>query len=402
MAGRRPPAAPPDGKPLACVEITGPGIALSTSLVLASLLLTTGAAAGRVEAAEPPGLPAPVRTKHRSVTIPFRLPASQDPDADATPQRVVLNVSKDLGGSWSVAGETGPTAGSFSYTADVDGEYWFRLRAIDRKGRSRGGEGPDIRVIVDAAGPRLAARVWKGADGAIVCRYAAADDSLRLESLVLEYRGPQDREWKSVAADAVLAREAPAHLVGESIWWAGEKVDQLAVRITVADASGNHTERKFSLEQTDPRIDQAALAKEIGVPALPEQSAESFAADAPSSETARPSESASKFPDVSPRASAAGAWPAQAATWPPHEHVPTAPRPAAPTPAPHSEPRAAAAAGLLPRSDEAEARRRQARTVTIADPLAAAGISQPDSQGQTLAYRGRPLQLSRSRRFSWD
>jgi len=340
-------------------------------------------------AAESPGLPPPVRTKHRTFTIPFRLPASKDPDADAATQRVVLNVSKDLGASWSAAGETAPAAGSFSYTADVDGEYWFRLRAIDRKGRSRGGEGPDIRVIVDAAGPRLAARVWKGADGEIVCRYAAADDSLRLDSLVLEYRGPEDRGWKSVAADAVLAREAPAHLVGESIWWAGEKIEKLAVRIAVADASGNRTERTYSLQQADPAVDQAALAREIGVPALPEQSVESVIADA-----APPAES---LVEANSRPTEAGAWPAEAAPWPP-----TAPRPTSPTPPTEPEPRAPAAAGLLPRTAEAEARRSQTRTVSVGDPLSAAGISRSSGQGQQLEYRGRPLQLSRSRRFSWD
>ena len=240
---------------------------LAAGAVAAAFVLASIAAAQAPT--EAPGLPPVVRTNNRTFAIPFRLPKSQDPDADATPQRVVLDVSKDLGGTWSAAGESSPTAGSFTYTADVDGEYWFRLRAIDRKGRSRGGEGPDIRVLVDAAGPRLAARLWKGPDGEIVCRYAAADDSLRLDSLVVEYRGKEDRGWKSVAADAVLARETPAHLVGETIWWAGEKVEQLIVRIAISDRSGNQTVRQFSLEPVDPRVDQAVLAKELGVPPLP-------------------------------------------------------------------------------------------------------------------------------------
>ena len=106
--------------------------------------------------AEGPGerarLPELVRTKHRSFSIPFRLPAAQD--ADAAPQRVSLSVSKDLGGTWEAAGDVAPSAGAFTYQGGADGEYWFRLRAIDRKGRARGGEGPDMRVLLDAAGPR--------------------------------------------------------------------------------------------------------------------------------------------------------------------------------------------------------------------------------------------------------
>ena len=218
-----------------------------------------------------PGLPELVRTKERTFAIPFRIPKSDDPDADAVAQKVVLNVSTDLGISWQTAGEAAPTATSFTYRAETDGEYWFRLRAVDKKGRSRGGEGPDIRVLVDAAGPRLAGRVWKGTDGEIVCRYAAADDSLKLESLKVEYRGPADSGWKSVAAQAILARESPAHLVGEEIWWAGDKVAAMTVRIAIADSSGNQTVKQFSLEPTDPGIDQTVLAKEIGVPPLPEQ-----------------------------------------------------------------------------------------------------------------------------------
>jgi flagellar M-ring protein FliF len=52
--------------------------------------------------------------------------------------------------------------------------------------------------------------------------------------------------------------------VGETIWWAGEKVEQLIVRIAISDRSGNQTVRQFSLEPVDPRVDQAVLAKELG------------------------------------------------------------------------------------------------------------------------------------------
>ncbi len=363
------------------------------------------AAAGWVSAQtlpEAPGLPPLARTNNRTFAIPFRLPKSQDPDADATPQRVVLNVSKDLGATWSAAGESAPTAGSFTYSADVDGEYWFRLRAIDRKGRSRGGEGPDIRVLVDAAGPRLAARLWKGSDGEIVCRYAAADDSLRLDSLVVEYRGKEDRGWKSVAADAVLARETPAHLVGETIWWAGEKVEQLVVRIAISDQAGNQTVRQFSLEPTDPRVDQTALAQELGVPPLPAQAAVTddllpTAAPAaapfdPASPTATPPTTTSVL------APAAGAWPAEASRW--SSDAPEAGQVTAASPRQAS--RTPSAAGLLPRSDDEPPRRSPARPVSTNDPLTAAGITRPAAEGQPLEYRGRPLHLARSRRFAWD
>lgn len=381
---------------------------------MAALLLTPQAprpasAAGLADAA---GLPPVTRTKHRTFAIPFRLPESKDPDADATPQRVILNVSKDLGATWASAGETSPSAGRFTYTADVDGEYWFRLRAVDTKGRSRGGEGPDIRVLVDAAGPRLAARLWKGPDGEIICRYAATDDSLRLDSLVLEYRGPEDRGWKRVAADAVLARETPAHLVGEAIWWAGEKVDQLVARIEITDESGNRTERKFSLEPTDPRVDQAALAAELGVPALPGRSEPSGSFSDPVAQSGRDDAFGPLAPDGGFDAAGSsvltrgepGSWPAESATWNDRDPTrgPARPResdvPASADPPP---PRIASAAGLLPRADDAPGRR-VARPVSATNPLAAAGIVRSGDAGGPLEYRGRPLHLARGRRFAWD
>jgi hypothetical protein len=380
--------------------------------------------AGAASLPDAQGLPPLVRTNNRSFTIPFRLPESQDPAADAATQRVILNVSKDLGSTWAAAGETAPTAGSFTYMAELDGEYWFRLRAVDRKGRSRGGEGPDIRVLVDAAGPRLAARLWKGPDGEIVCRYAATDGSLRLDSLVLEYRGQEDRGWKSVAADAVLARESPAHLVGEAIWWAGEKVEQLSVRIAISDEAGNQTVRQFPLEPSDPRVDQATLAQELGVPPLPGQSDDNsdalrgndgggleadrdLALTAPATVSAGPGTDAGAIGSVLTREGGSG-WPAESAAWndrPAAAGSRTAANRQGSTRNVTAQPRnrTASAASLLPRADDTPPRHGVARPASApVDPLAAAGITQPAVDGQPLAYRNRPLHLARSRRFAWD
>ena len=337
-----------------------------------------------------PGLPELVRTKERTFAIPFRIPKSDDPDADAVAQKVVLNVSTDLGISWQTAGEAAPTATSFTYRAETDGEYWFRLRAVDKKGRSRGGEGPDIRVLVDAAGPRLAGRVWKGTDGEIVCRYAAADDSLKLESLKVEYRGPADSGWKSVAAQAILARESPAHLVGEEIWWAGDKVAAMTVRIAIADSSGNQTVKQFSLEPTDPGIDQTVLAKEIGVPPLPEQQ--------PTADQG-PSSAGVTIASLTPAVPAAGAgtWSAEsAAPW--SDGQPKAASVASPSAAGSGRsvlvrPAYPSAAGMLPQAEPRPTPQRQ--------PLGDTGIAQ-SATGNALEYRGRPLQLTNSRRFVWD
>ena len=340
------------------------------------------------EAPSQPGLPELVHTKHRTFAIPFRIPKSEDPDAEAAPQKVVLNVSTDMGVTWLSAGEAAPTATSFSYRAETDGEYWFRLRAVDKKGRSRGGEGPDIRVLVDAAGPRLAGRVWKGSDGEIICRYAAADDSLKLESLKVEYRGPGDNGWKTVAAQAVLARESPAHLVGEEIWWAGEKVTTLTVRVTIADSSGNAATKQFTLEPSDPGIDQAALAKEIGVPALPVQ---------PFSDTGQAATAmtlpAPSAPPTAPTDSPPGWSPESAGAWADGQPASPPALPSAPGRSVLVRPATTSTTAMLPQAPHDAAPKRR--------PLGDTGIAQ-SATGNALEYRGRPLQLTKSRRFAWD
>jgi hypothetical protein len=366
------------------------GIAIAVAVALvASLGMLTPPPAVAEGPAEQPRLPELVRTKHRTFSIPFRLPAAQQ-EADAAPQRVVMSVSKDLGGTWESAGEVAPSAGTFTYQAGADGEYWFRLRAIDRKGRARGGEGPDMRVLVDAAGPRLAARVWKGADGEILCRYAAIDDSIRMESLKLEYRTAEAQGWKTIAAEGVLSRESPAHLVGEEIWWAGEKVEALTARITVADSAGNQTVRQFTMEPSDPNVDQTALAQELGAPSLPAQAVPQ------ESVVSRPVTQASPSTDG---AGPAGGWKAEtAAAW-------SAEQPRVP----------ATQADRVGDQQSVLVSRTGSPSTTSTDPtagrslLASTGAGMPSqmpnqlpSGPQPLEYRGKPLQLSRSRRFAWD
>ncbi len=323
------------------------------------------------------GLPELVRTRQQVFAIPFQLPVAHD--ADAAPRRVVMSVSKDLGITWEPAGEVTPAAGLFTYRAEMDGEYWFRIRTIDAQGRMRGGVGPDMRVLVDAAGPRIAARVWKGTDGEIICRYAATDDSLQVEELRVEYRTGSEPNWKPLAAEGILSRESPAHMVGEDIWWAGEKVESLTVRITIADRAGNQTVRQFTLDPTDPRVDQALLARELGISPLP------------SSGIPPGSVTGMAEPSLASAASASAAdvrWPAEtAAGWP---------------------------AGSQSVSDvvpDASASGRVNRFVSR-DPITTAGLPRESAEeslataaasgGQTPQYRGRPLRLSTSRRFAWD
>jgi len=340
-----------------------------------------------------PRLPDPVRTSHTVFAIPFKVAPSQQ--EDHAPTRVLLQASTDLGATWVAAGEASPTAGSIVYRATADGEYWFRMRAIDAKGRQRGGEGPDMRVVVDAAAPRVAARVWRGGDGEIVCRYAAVDDSLDPAKLVLEYRTKAEPNWKRLASEAVLSREAPAHLIGEEIWWAGEKPEGLAVRLSVADAAGHRTVKQFALEPTDPGVDQGMLAAEIGAPPLPGQG------PAPQVAAAPPSPAPTAFPAPTPPEG----WPAETdARWEGTASAAEGPSGATSVLA------RPVGTGPLDRGDAAAPAPAPTATFPAPPPAmpsleaAAPGPSSPDGTVRVLPteYRGRPLHIVRSRHFSWE
>lgn len=361
-----------------------------------------------VAAAEPPGLPELVRTTQRVFAIPFRLPKPATPDATAT--RVELNVSRDFGLTWSVAGRATPTDSSIAYRADTDGEYWFRIRAIDRENRARGGEGPDLRVLVDAAAPRLAGRVWKGADGEIICRYAAADDSIAVDGVTFAYR-IAGGEWKTIAAEPVLARQSPAHLIGEEIWWAGQEVGGLAVRIEVADAGGHRTSQQFSLLPSDPGITQADLAREIEAPILPadreaprDGRGRTIASVMVSAPTASPSAKADLPPE---RRRGAGSGALTAGVWRADTGKPWS---ADGPPAISSEAGEQAKNGVAFTAAGGATAVAEPPIIRVGQPSLAevltAGLggvtASPDAGLAAAEYRGRPLHLLRSRQFRWQ
>jgi hypothetical protein len=329
-------------------------------------------------------LPELVRTTQRQFAIPFRLPKPATPDAKV--QQVEMSVSTDFGLTWTPAGSTSPPHSSIPFEANTDGEYWFRIRAIDQKNRARGGEGPDARVLVDAAAPRLSGRVWKGADGEIVCRYAAADDSINVDSILFQYRQTSG-DWKSIATEPVLSRSSPAHLIGEEIWWAGQEVDELTVKISVADSAGHRTTKQFSMLSADPNVSQSDLANEIIAPALP----------SPLARSNRQTQSVVVKNPISETNTIGVGWqPTPGNPWSDGEPVPFSQ---------HSPAQARTA------HDRNEAGGSTAPLLTISSPTLADAIeeklrkpssSQNPETGFVAEYQGRPLHLMRVQSFRWE
>ena len=393
-------------------------------IVFAGLLAAT--ACGLFAIAQEPDrrpLPEPIRTSDPVVTIPFRL--GEPNSAEDAPQRVILSASRDLGATWHDVEDVVPAVGQFTYRATTDGEYWFRLRSIDAAGRQRGGAGPDVRVILNASGPRLAARVWLGPDGEVVCRFAAFDDTLDLTSLRLEYRTAAEPNWQAIDAVAMLSRESPAHLVGEELWWAGDDPQGLTVQLTIRDESGNTTTRQYALSGGDPGVSQHELAREIGAPPLPgsepppppEPEAPSpatvLAMQSPAMRSLPPGFAGAQSSSIGcgeSEGTAGSSWLAGGvdAGWsadgnPPIRNGGVASVLTA------SRPSSMRLDGLLPMSEPfmpADPGTAFGQTDGAAGSQGGAGLGfgdvAPGAVGADGVYNGKPLLLSRSRRFAWD
>ncbi len=92
---------------------------------------------------------APPTTRLRSTSNDFSIPfAIEDESIDF----VQLVVSSDQGQSWHVADSVIPKVGRFQFRAPFEGEFWFYLRTVDRRGHvSPQPPEAELRVLVESA-----------------------------------------------------------------------------------------------------------------------------------------------------------------------------------------------------------------------------------------------------------
>lgn len=157
---------------------TGPALRAELSAVLGALRPAGEPVGRRLQAIDPAGVLAPAPAAPAPSPAPAR-PAPDAPGADEPPppvetgyrrfripfavaeadrervREVQLLVSDDLGRTWSRAGVAAPDERAFpAFTAPADGEYWFAVRTVDRRGQLFPGEDaairPSVKVLVAA------------------------------------------------------------------------------------------------------------------------------------------------------------------------------------------------------------------------------------------------------------
>ncbi|QDU64681.1 Ser-Thr-rich glycosyl-phosphatidyl-inositol-anchored membrane family protein [Planctomycetes bacterium Pan216] len=166
----------------------------------------------------------------------FKIPVQVAPNKARLIKELRLFVSTDLGQTWQMIETADPSRKSFTFRSQEDGEYWFSLVYVDRKGRAEPEnverEAPGLRVVVDTQAPRVRLDSLAERDGKIGVAWKVDDEKIDLESLKLEIRGAHETSWRELTV--------PKMIDGERHWMADTGAPY-QVRATIRDRAGNET-----------------------------------------------------------------------------------------------------------------------------------------------------------------
>lgn len=202
--------------------------------------------------------PKAVYWKQRLFYIPYQV---NRPQRALNPVRKVqLLISRDGVSNWQVLQEAEPQVQGFSYNAPEDGEYWFALRHIDRRGQPwpTATVTPQMRIIIDTAGPELTLSGTLDAAGSIVLHYEATDRSLNVDTLHLEAR-PEGGSWVSLTP-GLHDVSHPDRLMGRVRWQLPSGAPSVEVRGSISDRAGHKGETVETIKLTGPELVKPNLA----------------------------------------------------------------------------------------------------------------------------------------------
>lgn len=165
---------------------------------------------------------------------------------------LVLYAKEGQNGAWSIRDKATPMQTSFTFRAPHEGEYWFRIVAIDNQGKSH----PDdlakdpqdaVVVVVDATLPTLDV-IYRGAvpEGQII-QCDVRDVNPDLLKTRFQYQ-TRDETWRNLESmpDQPLLFCVPAQAALTNF-----------IRVMAVDLAGNSTLRTFNLSEL------AAAAKNV-------------------------------------------------------------------------------------------------------------------------------------------
>jgi len=203
----------------------------------------------------------PTYWKQRMFFIPYQV--NQRGKLLDTIAKVQLLSSRTGANDWATLEEAEPNVQGFSYHAPEDGEYWFALRHLDRRGQPwpSAAVQPQMRLVVDTVQPELTLEGSHDATGEVVIRYEAQDANLKPDSLVVEVQGTDNR-WSPLRLGTPDVAQ-PDRLVGRVRWRPPTGTEGILIRASIADHAGQHAQakteipavsRQYSVPSTQPSL----------------------------------------------------------------------------------------------------------------------------------------------------
>jgi hypothetical protein len=193
------------------------------------------------------GAPDRIYSRQKAFRIPFQIP---DPTEQKQLQEVQLYVARN-GGKWekytAAPPDVAPEKRSFTFRTDQDGEFWFAVRTMDKKGALNPAEDSDmqvgLRVIVDSEVPKIELRPLARNGREVGFEWEVQDRNIDLDSLKMEYRVDGQDSWHAVPG--VVQK-----FFGQVIW-APEAAGRVTVRCQVQDRAHNLGIQSVELEGSD-------------------------------------------------------------------------------------------------------------------------------------------------------
>jgi len=184
------------------------------------------------QAAPPPDK---IYSRQKAFKIPFQIP---DPSEQIQIQEVQLYFARD-GGIWekytSSPADVPSDKRSFVFRTDHDGEFWFAVRTVDRRGVAN----PEnetklqagLKVVVDSEVPKIVLRPAASGGREIGVEWEVQDRNVDVASLKLEYRVEGQETWQAVPA--VVPK-----FIGQATW-APDHAGKVIVRCQIQDRAQN-------------------------------------------------------------------------------------------------------------------------------------------------------------------
>ncbi len=185
-----------------------------------------------------------IYSRQKAFRIPFQIP---DPAEQKQLQEVQLYVARN-GGKWekytSAPPDVPPEKRNFTFRTDQDGEYWFSVRTLDKKGVMNPAEDANmavgLRVVVDSEVPRIDLKALSRSGREVGVEWEVQDRNITLDSLKMEYRVEGEESWQAVPG--IVPK-----FVGQAVW-TPEAPGRVTLRCQVQDRAQNLGIHSLELE----------------------------------------------------------------------------------------------------------------------------------------------------------